>query len=70
MSFTVPYPELFKGASGEYVDRPYNVEGKKVWQRCYVCGLSITFSKSRHQWIGIGAGLIRHNKCEPPPCLK
>lgn len=67
MSFVIPYPELFTGTSTEYVDKPYMIDGVRVWQSCYVCGQSISFKKDGGKWMSIGAGLIRHKDCEPPP---
>lgn len=67
MSFIPPYPELFKSESRDYVDRPYVLGEKRAWQQCYVCGRVITFDQHGGQWLSIGAGLIRHKVCEPPP---
>lgn len=61
------YPELYMGTVTEYIDKPCTVNGVALWQACYVCGQSITFSRDGGKWQGIGAGLIRHKLCEPPP---
>lgn len=61
------YPELFKGNVTEWIDKPYTMDGKKIWQACYVCGRSITFDPDGGKWLGIGGSLIRHKACEPPP---
>lgn len=61
------YPELFKGGGTEFVDKPYVLDGEKVWQQCYICGTSIQFNKDIGRWQSIGGVLIRHKDCEPPP---
>ena len=67
-TYTHPiYPELFKGTATEFIDKPCALEnGEKLWQQCYICGMSVSFVKDAGRWIGIG-GLIRHKDCEPPP---
>lgn len=66
MSIHPAYPELFKGGSLEWIDKAYTVDGKRIWQSCYICGLSITFSRDGGKWQSIGGELIRHKACEPP----
>ncbi len=61
------YPELFKGTATEFIDKPCALEnGEKLWQQCYICGMSISFAKELGGWRSIGH-LIRHKDCEPPP---
>ena len=72
MTYTHPvYPQLFKSASVDFIDKPYVLDnGDALWQQCYICGMSIQFSKDADRYInylGIGDGLIRHKDCEPPP---
>jgi hypothetical protein len=65
------YPALFKGGLTEFIDKPCTLStGEKVWQQCYVCGISITFNKDVGKWQNIGNGLIRHKDCEPLPYRK
>lgn len=70
MSYTIAFPELYKAAGTDYVDRPYLLEGKRIWQQCYLCGHTITFKQDGGKWLSIGAGLIRHKSCEPPPLTR
>lgn len=66
MSTHPAYPELFKAANTNFIDRPCMVGKERAWQQCYVCGRAITFKKDGGRWLSIGAGLIRHKLCEPP----
>lgn len=68
MGFKPTYPELFKGANGDYVLKPYRLAdtGERLWQQCYVCGRAIQFKKDGGKWLSIGGGMIRHKDCEPP----
>lgn len=61
------YPELFQGGGTDYIEKACLIDGVKAWQQCYVCGHAITFKRDGGKWLGIGAGLIRHKTCEPPP---
>lgn len=65
-TYTHPiYPELFKGTVTEYIDKPCMVGNERAWQACYICGISISFTKDAGKWANVG-GLIRHKDCEPP----
>ena len=61
------YPSLWRAADTKYVDTPCIIDGKKVWQQCFVCGKVITFLKDFGRWQTIGCTLIRHKDCEPLP---